>query len=71
MIVQLTPFGKGSGIAVRFNFLLIFMVSWQIFFPCQLFLLVSRLLISLSKSFVETGHFQGGVKLPLGASLTP
>jgi len=27
MIIQLTPFGKGSSIAIRFNSLLIFMVS--------------------------------------------
>ena len=31
MIIQLTPFGKGSSIAVRFSSLLIFMVSLRAF----------------------------------------
>jgi hypothetical protein len=31
MIIQLTPFGKGSSIAIRFNSLLIFIVSLRTF----------------------------------------
>jgi hypothetical protein len=34
-----------------------------------MFDLMSRLIISLYKSLAETGHFQGGVKFPLDASL--
>jgi len=39
MIIQLTPFGKGSNISIRFNCLLTFMVSLRTF---SLFFRITR-----------------------------